>query len=163
MLRRNANARQRWGGHHQAVDKWLEERQEMLIRYCQMAGLPPYETGQKGLPSSDDIKTFCQVLVDYVSTGHFEIYEQLVQSADVQDEEVRKITLQVYPLISVTTERVLNFNDKYAEVTDSDPLREFDLHLSALGEALEVRMELEDQLLISLEERAAFSETQAAE
>lgn len=160
MLRRNANARQRWGGHHQAVDKWLEERQEMLIRYCQMAGLPPYEKGPKGLPDSEDIKTFCQVLVDYVSTGHFEIYEQLVHSADVQDEEMRKVTLHVYPLITVTTERVLNFNDKYAEVTDNDALREFDQDLSTLGEALEVRMELEDQLLISLEERAAFSETQ---
>lgn len=158
MLRRNENARQRWGGHHQALDHWLEERQEMLIRYCQMAGLPPYDNGSKGLPSSVDIKAFCEVLVDYVSTGHFEIYEHLLRSADVQDEEVRNVTLQVYPLITVTTERVLNFNDKYAEVTDKDALREFDNDLSALGEALEIRMELEDRLLHSLEERAALSE-----
>lgn len=157
MLRRNENARQRWGGHHQAVDKWLEERQGLLIHYFQLAGLPPYDKGAKGLPSSAEIKSFCQILVDYVSTGHFEIYEQLVQSADAQDEEVRKITLRVYPLITVTTERVLNFNDKYTEVTSNDPLLDFDNDLSALGEALEVRMELEDQLLVSLEERAALS------
>lgn len=159
MLRRNENARQRWGGHHQALDHWLEERQEMLIRYCQMAGLPPYDKGAEGLPSSTDIKAFCEVLVDYVSTGHFEIYEHLLSAVDVQDEEVKRLTTQVYPLITVTTERVLNFNDKYAEVTDQDPLQTFDQDLSALGEALEVRMELEDTLLHSLEERSALVES----
>ncbi|MCL5049564.1 MAG: sigma D regulator [Firmicutes bacterium] len=159
MLSRNESARQRWGGHHQALDNWLEERQEMLIRYCQMAGLPPYDNGAKGLPSSADIKAFCEVLVDYVSTGHFEIYEHLMKAADIEDEDARQVMLQIYPLITVTTERVLNFNDKYAETTEQDALREFDQDLSALGEALEVRMELEDKLMYALEQRAALSES----
>lgn len=158
MLSRNESARQRWGGHHQALDHWLEERQEMLIRYCQMAGLPPYDKGANGLPSSKDIQAFCEVLVDYVSTGHFEIYEHLVGATDVQNEDVRKVTMHIYPLITVTTERVLNFNDKYAETSADDALSEFDKDLSALGEALEVRMELEDSLLKSLEDRAALAE-----
>ncbi|RUO32596.1 sigma D regulator [Aliidiomarina soli] len=156
MLRRNESARQRWGGHHQSLDHWLEERQEMLVQYCRMAGLPPYKSAD-GLPSTTDIKAFCEVLVDYVSTGHFEIYEHLLTQADVQSETARATAVQVYPLITVTTERVLNFNDKYAEVNENDPLREFDNDLSALGEALEVRMELEDRLLHALEEQAVFA------
>lgn len=156
MLRRNESARQRWGGHHQSLDHWLEERQEMLVQYCRMAGLPPYKSTD-GLPSTTDIKAFCEVLVDYVSTGHFEIYEHLLTQADVQSENARATAVQVYPLITVTTERVLNFNDKYAEVNESDPLREFDSDLSALGEALEVRMDLEDRLLHALEEQAVFA------
>ncbi|MCC5878427.1 MAG: sigma D regulator [Idiomarina sp.] len=159
MLSRNESARQRWGGHHQALDHWLEERQEMLIRYCQMAGLPPYDKGAKGLPSSKDIQAFCEVLVDYVSTGHFEIYEHLLSAADIEDDDVRKVTMQIYPLITVTTERVLNFNDKYAETDTKAPLRDFDNDLSALGEALEIRMELEDSLLKSLEDRSALAES----
>lgn len=157
MLSRNENARQRWGGHNQALDHWLEERQEMLIRYCQMAGLPPYDKGSKGLPSSTEIKGFCQVLVDYVSTGHFEIYEHLMQNADALSPKANQLIQQVFPLITVTTERVLNFNDKYAEIAEQQALPTFDQDLSTLGEALEVRMELEDRLLLSLEEQAALS------
>lgn len=159
MLSRNELARQRWEGHHQALDHWLEERQVMLIGYCQMAGLPPYDKSGNGLPSSQDIQAFCGVLVDYVSTGHFEIYEHLISAANVQSDKVRKVTMQIYPLITATTERVLNFNDKYAEATSHDLHSDFDADLSNLGETLEVRMELEDRLLQSLEESAALTES----
>lgn len=157
MLRRNETARQRWGGRHQSLDHWLNERQEMLIRYFQMAGLPPYAKPSRHLPPSDEIKAFCQILVDYVSTGHFEVYEHLLKNSDISSEQANQLSRQVFPLITVTTERALTFNDKYAEITEQDPLSDFDRDLSALGEALEVRMELEDRLLQSLEDEAVIA------
>lgn len=157
MLRRNESARQRWGGHHQALDHWLEERQQLLVQYFQLAGLPPYEASSAGLPSAAAIQSFCEVLVDYVSTGHFEIYEHLIQQSQVENDNAKAIAVQMFPLIAVTTERVLSFNDKYAEVDEKDSLPAFDSDLSALGEALEVRMELEDQLLQTLEEQAVLA------
>ncbi|RUO24066.1 sigma D regulator [Aliidiomarina minuta] len=156
MLSRNEHAQKRWGGHHQALDHWLEERQELLILYCQMAGLPPYGRDSESLPTADQIKHFCEILVDYVSTGHFEIYSHLIENAKISDEKAYALSQQVYPLISVTTEQALNFNDNYAEINDDDALPKFDQDLSTLGEALEMRMELEDKLLNMLEEQQAL-------
>lgn len=157
MLRRNETARQRWGGKHHSLDHWLSERQEMLIRYFQLAGLPPYAKPSRHLPENNEITGFCQVLVDYVSTGHFEVYEHLLQNADSNSEAALVLSRQVFPLITVTTERALTFNDKYAEITAQDSLVDFDNDLSALGEALEVRMELEDRLLQALEDEAVLA------
>jgi regulator of sigma D len=155
MLSRNQDAKNRWGGNHQALDHWLEERQELLVRYCEMAGLPPYSK-TASLPLAADIKAFCEVLVDYVSTGHFEIYDKLIANAEVDTGKGKALAQQIYPLITVTTEQVLSFNDNYAEVNTDEPLPQFDSDLSKLGEALEVRMELEDRLLHMLEQQQAL-------
>lgn len=155
MLSRNQDAKNRWGGNHQALDHWLEERQELLVRYCEMAGLPPYSKSES-LPSATDITGFCEILVDYVSTGHFEIYDKLIANAEVDITKAKELAQQLYPLITVTTEQVLSFNDSYAEVSAEEPLPGFDRDLSKLGEALEVRMELEDRLLHMLEQQQAL-------
>ena len=52
-----------------------------------------------------------------------------------------------YGRIVLTTDPVLNFTDKYAAVTDDEPLESFDSDLSLIGEILEVRFEVEDQLI----------------
>uniref|UniRef100_UPI0018F0C591 Rsd/AlgQ family anti-sigma factor n=2 Tax=Vibrionaceae TaxID=641 RepID=UPI0018F0C591 len=45
------------------------------------------------------------------------------------------------------TEPLLNFNDQYATVTEYDELLDLDRDLSTVGEALELRFSLEDQLI----------------
>ncbi|MFT6421094.1 MAG: regulator of sigma D, partial [Porticoccus sp.] len=34
MLENCKSAKERWGGVSQLIDQWLEERQEMLVRFC---------------------------------------------------------------------------------------------------------------------------------
>ena len=63
---------------------------------------------------------------------------------------------QVFPLISDTTEIALDFNDNYGEIDSNNHLNQFDRDLSALGEAIELRMEFEDQLLHHLEKHEAL-------
>lgn len=153
MLRRINEAKQRWGGQHAALDRWLEERQEVIVGYFQLAGLPPYTEDSQQLPAAAEVQAFCELLVDYISAGHFELYEHLLKEANEHGPESLAIARRLYPLIAVTTEIALKFNDSYAELESTNNWENFDQDLSELGEAIELRLELEDQLLQQLAEQ----------
>ncbi|WP_404400374.1 sigma D regulator [Idiomarina seosinensis] len=154
MLSKGEQAQTKWGGANDSIDQWLAERQDLLINYCKMAGLPPYEQERKELPDITAIREFCGQLVDYVSSGHFEIYGQLIKAARDNGASLSMDNLMegLFPLISDTTDIALDFNDNYGEIESVERLEQFDRNLSALGEALELRMEFEDQLLNHLHE-----------
>ena len=71
MLDNCQNAKERWGGVHQLIDRWLKERQELLVHYCDLSdtarGTASEDLGKK-------LERLCQILVDYTSAGHFEIH-----------------------------------------------------------------------------------------
>ncbi|MGQ4277107.1 sigma D regulator [Pseudidiomarina sp. E22-M8] len=152
MLKQQEQAKQRWGGAHQAIDTWLQERQLLLIEYFKLAGLPPYDKEKSALPAVEDVRNFCGLLVDYVSAGHFEIYDQIITNCGDAPAETEELAAELFPLISETTEVALAFHDQYGNSVDDTHLDDFDRHLSALAEALELRMEFEDRLLHALEQ-----------
>ncbi|MFT5760865.1 MAG: regulator of sigma D [Alteromonadaceae bacterium] len=59
-------------GTNQTIDNWLQERQAVLVSYFELAGLPPFEQSNNTLPCILSIKRFCQILMGYISAGHFE-------------------------------------------------------------------------------------------
>ncbi|TDP37550.1 regulator of sigma D [Idiomarina aquatica] len=152
MLRKGEHAKKKWGGANDSIDQWLTERQDLLVNYFKLAALPPYETVRNGLPDITDIREFCGQLVDYVSSGHFEIYGQLINAGKDHHVQLDDLMDDLFPLISDTTDIALDFNDTYGQVDNNSDLNKFDRDLSALGEAIELRMEFEDQLLNHLHE-----------
>lgn len=150
MLNQFENTQQILGGSHQAIDNWLEERKQLLVEYCQLAGLPPFERSKGALPGKDEIEAFCELLVDYMSAGHFEVYDKLPQAN-------QPLANSLYPQISATTEHALSFHDSYAEITNEQQLNEFDRQLSQLGQQLEERFALEDKLMQSLSDTTLSS------
>ncbi len=99
------------------------------------------------MPAQEKITEFCQKLLDYASTGHFEIYEQIIAQSKLDGENNLKIAQDLYSRITTTTDTALNFNDKYAESSSETDLLDFDKDLSELGQIMESRFEREDQLL----------------
>jgi len=152
MLTKIEQAQQQWGGSNALIDSWLGKRQELIVNYCQIAGLPPFESQTHCLPAQDAIQEFCNRLVDYVSTGHFEVYKELVSCCETHGQASLNQVDSIIPQITDTTDMSLEFNDKYAESLDAS-LDMFDRHLSTLIEGLERRFELEDQLLSTLFEK----------
>ncbi|WP_438864456.1 sigma D regulator [Neptunicella sp.] len=142
MLSGIEQAKQKWGGAHNAIDNWLTERQMLLVMYCDLAGIPPYQRTSQALPDKSKVADFCELLMDYLSAGHFEVYEQLSNGDSLYD------TLS--PKISATTDEALKFNDRYAEINDDTNMSDFDNHLSKLGQQLEERFALEDELIGTL-------------
>lgn len=147
MLENCRNAKERWGGVSDIVDKWLKERQELIVLYCDITTTES--------ESSDALvaryQNFCQLLVDYVSAGHFEVYEQLVQEAKEYDDGGLELAKKIMPKIELTTETALKFNDQFDNVDKvDDGLGSLVDEMSRLGEVLADRFELEDALLEAL-------------
>ena len=139
MLNQLESAKEKWGGVSEVVDRWLQERQELLVQYCDLSAT----STESDAPSK--LQGLCEILVDYVSAGHFEIYDKLIQEAqDFDDQEAIKKASKEFSKIDQTTEHALDFNDKYLE---TDDLTTIDEDLSTLGEALAIRFEAEDQMI----------------
>ncbi|BCE01069.1 sigma D regulator [Marinicellulosiphila megalodicopiae] len=151
MLERCKNAKELWGGVHELIDRWLNERQEVILLYCAIEGLDQYTP----IDASIEVKTkaFCQMMMDYVSAGHFEVYEQLFKEAKEFDDGSIELAKEIYPQLKVNTQDLLDFNDKYSnDKNTSEHLNELHLELSTIGELLEDRFQKEDQLIHSLHE-----------
>ena len=128
------------------IDKLMKERQEMLVLFCQVAGLEPYRRSD----SLDNLlQTFCQVLIDYTAFGHFEVFGRISEGNERRTGVVR-VAQEIYPDFLLASEAAVAFNDKYDLSDHALVLDHLSEDLSRLGEELAVRIELEDQLLSSM-------------
>ena len=146
MLANVKHAKEIWGGSLSIIDSWLNARQDIVVLYCELAGVSGPKM-ERELPEQSKITEFCGQLLDYASKGHFEIYEQIINQSKLDGKENLKLAQELYSGITTTTDTALNFNDKYAENATDQALEEFDADLSKLGEVMESRFKREDQLL----------------
>lgn len=152
MLKTGQSLKDHWGTVEKVIEKWLHERQEMILLYCAIDGLKEYTPRET--PISVKIQAFCQVLVDYVSAGHFEVYDELMKEAEEFDDDGLEMASRIYPKIHATTETAIRFNDKYdTEEHCAKLLGSLPRDLSILGEHLEERFDLEDILIEKLHTR----------
>ena len=128
------------------VLKLLDERQEMLVLYCELAGLDPYQNDR---PLESKIRAFCQKMIDYIAAGHFAIYDRLSNGGE-RRQNVLDVAHLVYSRLEDTTDVALAFNDKYDE--HDHPLDYSNLanDLAMLGEVLSNRADFEDKLIEAL-------------
>ncbi|GAB4358076.1 MAG: Rsd/AlgQ family anti-sigma factor [Methylohalobius crimeensis] len=128
------------------IEELLQERKQMWALYWEVAELQPYERHKESLDKI--LNRFCQILIDYISLGHFGIYQYLLNGTE-RRRKVLEAAEKLYPAISKTAEAALDFNDRYEKAQLTDPER-LSRELSQLGEALASRIELEDQLIDSM-------------
>lgn len=143
MLKKHQQDKQRWGGTNQAIDRWLLGRQELLVQYCALSA-----EQQHSHERANTLRRLCQVMVDYVSAGHFEIYHRLVHQGREQDDlQGLNEAAEHFKIVDATTEPILDFNDKYLATDDLSSLND---DLSVLGETLETRFSGEDRMIAVL-------------
>ena len=126
------------------INSLLKERQQVLVSMCELAGLESREVSPGTV--IDNLRSFNQKLVDYTALGHFEIYERIVEGRERRGN-IKRVADQVYPSISVTTQQIVDFNDKYDGVDDEESLVDLYRDLSLIGETMADRIESEDMLL----------------
>jgi regulator of sigma D len=137
----------------ETIAKLLRERQQVLVLFCQVAGLEPY-TPDKHKPVLAQLQEFCQLLVDYSAFGHFEIYDRIGRGEE-RRAYVAHLAQELYPRIVDTTNAAVAFNDKYDPSDHPLSLDHLSEDLSKLGQVLATRVETEDQLIAALLQRAA--------
>ena len=146
MLENCKTAKERWGGVSDIIDRWLQERQDLLVIYCELSNL--HESNGADADRGNQLRRFCQILVDYISAGHFEVYDQLIKEGrEFEDKDALKEASALFETVDASTELTLDFNDKYQE---TDDLASLPQDLSRLGEALETRFEAEDRMIAVL-------------
>jgi len=152
MLKKNESKNQHWGKVDQLIEGWLKERQDLIILYVAVDGLK--EIAPSDTPISVKLQAFSQMLIDYVSAGHFEIYDELTQEAEEFQDDYSELVTSVLPRIQESTELSLDFNDKYANLELCvESLDQVATDLSLLGEKMVERFELEDKMIEVLHTR----------
>ncbi|MCO1332879.1 sigma D regulator [Microbulbifer sp. OS29] len=146
MLENCKSARERWGGVSEIIDRWLQSRQILLVSYYHLSEKKAFSEGDT--ETENRVRHLCQLLVDYVSAGHFEVYQQLILEGQAfDDKQGLQKARELYRNIDVTTDVAVDFNDKYQE---TDDLASLNPDLSQLGEALESRFSSEDRMIALL-------------
>ncbi|MDP5210137.1 MULTISPECIES: sigma D regulator [unclassified Microbulbifer] len=146
MLENCKSARERWGGVSEIIDRWLQSRQTLLVSFYHL--LEKKQFSESDLDTEGKVRQLCQLLVDYVSAGHFEVYEQLMREGQAfDDKQGLQKAHELYRDIDTTTDIAVDFNDKYLETDDLSSLAP---DLSRLGEALETRFSSEDRMIALL-------------
>jgi regulator of sigma D len=143
MLEGCKSAQERWGGVHLLIDRWLADRKKLIEAFTTLDASP--ET--LGV-DREALQEFCEVLVDYCSAGHFEIYDQLNSEAKAfgDDRGLELADSKLYPRIVVITQAAMAFND-HCDNGDWSHAVDVAADFKALGHLLNERFELEDCLI----------------
>ena len=143
MLRKAQNAKTLWLEVDLILNKWLLERRELITSYCILVS-----EKDSGDEPSAELEAFCEVLVDYLSAGHFEIFTELECEARTFDARGIQLVKALYPYLEQSTDVALGFNDRCEQLRiNHSGIEQVREELSRLGESLTDRFELEDQLI----------------
>jgi regulator of sigma D len=126
----------------QLITELQNERREVWSLYCNVAELKPFSANDT---VKNQLTKFSQLLVDYVSLGHFGVYERLLAGTE-RRQRVLTIAKAIYPEFSSITDAAISFNDKYEKIEEISSFDDLEQDLSALGESLAKRIDLEDRL-----------------
>lgn len=138
-----------WSSVDRVITRWLQERQELILLYCKVDGLKQF--AKQDTPVSIRVQALCDVLIDYVSAGHFEVYQHLMREAEQFQDDYQKTIDRILPLIQQSTEIALDFNDRYSSATDCENnMSQLAKDLNNLGIKMVERFDLEDQLIDTL-------------
>lgn len=150
LVNNNSSQAQALSGD-QLISSWLSERQDLILLLCAVTGLEQYTP--QGTPQEIKVQAFCQVLIDYISAGHFEIYQQLLKEGQEHHPDTLSEALRIMPLLGESTELALHFNEDFDTAEHSRLLKtSLPKMLSELGEKLVERFVIEDHIIKLLHE-----------
>lgn len=138
--------------HHQRVEhlvrRWLDEREALVAEWT---GLQEAQrAGADATTLSLRLEAFCEILMDYVSAGHFEIYDELLDEVEHQDLLPLRTRQSLLARLQDSTDAVIRFNDLCENPRDAAALAMLPRELPILGLELESRFQTEDRLIALL-------------
>lgn len=137
------------------IDSLIQLRQDVVVSYCKLSGVSSFEKRdlEAHNVNAKQLRSFCQIMVDYTAMGHFEVYQRIIEGKE-RRLAVKDISDEVYPAIAETTDFLVDFNDKYDAFEGSgEDVEMLASDLSRLGQIIAIRGELEDQILDALRQK----------
>jgi len=132
------------------IKRLIEERNSVISQYYNLAKYTERDSSEDE-NTLELLEEFCQDLVDYMATGHFEIYRRIEEGNERRDE-ITQLADKIMPRINNTTQIAVAFNDLYDSTTDinDDAVKQLPQYLEKLGKELATRIDLEDQFINTL-------------
>jgi regulator of sigma D len=132
------------------IKQLIAERNNVLSLYYNLASHAD-QNPENNEETMELLQEFCQDLVDYLATGHFEIYRR-IEEKEERRTEIVQLADQIFNRIAETTAVAVAFNDLYdtSEGFNPDVLNQLPEQLSKLGEQLATRIDLEDRFINTL-------------
>ncbi len=124
------------------IDELVNERRQVWALYFRVAELKPFSDTEQ---VEEVVKEFSQLLIDYLSLGHFGIYRRILEGRE-RRRAILEVAEKIYSEFSGTTQDAMTFNDKYEHPDSGLYAQDLEKDLSLLGERLARRFEMEDQL-----------------
>lgn len=106
---------------------------------------------------STQVQGLCEALMDYLSAGHFEIYDELLAEAEQRGSQNLATGLALYPQLQATTDEALRFNDRYEAPIDAAMVASLPMELAELLPVLEKRFGIEDRMIALLHEHVVVA------
>lgn len=131
----------------QRMASLVASRNETLALYSDLASNRPYHPGEQ---TEEMVRRFCQALVDYAASAHFQLYRYIVENKE-RRQAVVELAQQIYPQIAASTDAILDFNDRYDVTPLENRIGALADDLSQLGEMLADRIQLEDKVIDALD------------
>lgn len=101
MLNRLESLTQRVGGSNELIDQWLHARKELLVSYCTVIGIKPQKEKHTPL-NAKTLENFCHNLVDYLSSGHFHLYDRIIKEVEGASSPKMALTAKIHPALKNT-------------------------------------------------------------
>lgn len=146
MLNRSKRTKEGWLLVDDMVKRWMQQRVQLTQDFEGI--VTPIRSEEPVETLSTRINRFCQTLVDYVSAGHFEIYNELITEAREFNDGSLGTGIDLCKSIEQSTDLAIEFNDKFElDGHEAALLAQLPKHLVELGSVLNLRFELEDRLI----------------
>jgi len=132
------------------IKQLIEDRNSVISQYYNLA--KHTENASSDADNTTELlEEFCQELVDYMATGHFELYRR-VEDGNERRDEILMLAEKIMPRIDTTTQVAIAFNDLYDDTKsiNDETLSQLPNYLAKLGEELATRIDLEDQFINTL-------------
>ena len=126
MPHKNSDPQQQFRSVEELLTRWLKERRELLGRYTEI--VVAADGSSNGATLRPRQQALCELLVDYVSAGHFEVFNELLNEAESFADGSGSLAKQLIPAIGDTTEVILAYEEKYGDCDGTT--HPFDGHLA---------------------------------
>ena len=101
MASSHSAALAQWRRIEALVQAWLDERQQLIVLLCTLQGLKGLSDHRQ--PLQKQVQQFCQLLMDYISAGYFEVYRELVNEARHFHRDNPTLTRQILKQLDSST------------------------------------------------------------
>ena len=127
------------------IDRWRLQRLDLRKHLLQM--MRSHLSSATHNERETTLENLCSELIDYISTGHFEVYGGLMRRQSRSNHELRILIAYLHRCIGSSTDLVLEFNESCERDNVFVGSNQMTEALGKLTRSLLVRFALEEQML----------------